>query len=224
MNMFVAEPATTPVAAVIVIQEAFGLTTHIENVAKRLASEGYLAVCPALFHRQGSPVFAYDNLDPVMGAMGQLNEDELIADVNDAVDWVEARGFSTAHIGMVGFCMGGSVTFVAATLGRLGAAVSFYGGGLSTGRLGFPPLIEIAPTLTAPWLGCFGDLDKGIPIDDVEALRVAVAAAAVPAAIYRYADAEHGFHCDERPWVYNEDAAKDAWSKTIAWFDRYLAS
>jgi carboxymethylenebutenolidase len=222
MGIFVSEPSVSAKGVVIVIQEAFGITSHIESVAERLASEGYIGICPALFHRQGSPVFAYDDLDPVMKAIGQLTGEGIVIDVNAAIDFAGAQGFSKEQIGTVGFCMGGSVTFLAATQGRLGAAVSFYGGGLAAGRFGFPPLIELAASLKSPWLGFFGDLDQGIPIEDVEALRIAVADASVDTEVQRYTDADHGFHCDDRPWVYNEDAAKDAWSKAIAWFDTHL--
>ena len=85
--------------------------------------------------------------------------------------------------------MGGSVALVAGTLRPLGAAVTYYGGGVAEGRFGFSPLADLAPTLVSPWLGHFGDLDKGIPVEQVEALRRAAAGAAVETEIYRYADA-----------------------------------
>ena len=97
--------------------------------------------------------------------------------------------------------MGGSVTLVAAADHELGAAVTFYGGGVSQGRFGFDPLVEVAPRLQTPWLGLFGDLDQGIPIDDVEALRAAAATAPVSTEVVRYAEAGHGFNCDQRVLV-----------------------
>ena len=94
--------------------------------------------------------------------------------------------------------MGGTITFATAARLALGAAVTFYGGGVAEGRFGFPPLVELAPSLRTPWLGLYGDLDTGIPVEQVESLRAAVAGAAVDAEIVRYPEAEHGFNCDER--------------------------
>jgi carboxymethylenebutenolidase len=115
------------------------------------------------------------------------------------------------------------VTFHAAALRALGAAVTFYGGGVTTGRFGLPALVEQAPSLQTPWLGLFGDLDQGIPVEEVEQLRQAAAGAGVVTEIVRYADAQHGFNCDDRPAVFNEQAAADAWARTLAWFDRHLS-
>ena len=86
-----------------------------------------------------------------------------------------------------------------------------------------PSHLELAPSLETPWLGLYGDLDQGIPVDDVEALRAAAAEAEVPTEIVRYADANHGFHCDGRPEVFHAAAAEDAWRRTLEWFDRYTA-
>jgi carboxymethylenebutenolidase len=118
--------------------------------------------------------------------------------------------------------MGGTVALHAATAFPLGAAVSFYGGGVAEGRFGMAPLVEQAPHLQAPWLGLYGDLDHGIPVDQVEALRAAAATAPVATDLVRYAEADHGFNCDARD-SYHAASAADAWSRTLAWFDRHLA-
>jgi carboxymethylenebutenolidase len=105
---------------------------------------------------------------------------------------------------------------------RLGAAVGFYGGGIVTGRFPqFPPLVDRVGELQTPWLGLFGDEDQSIPIVDVEALRTALEGAPVDSEIVRYADADHGFHCDVRDG-YHEKAAADAWTRTLDWFARHL--
>jgi carboxymethylenebutenolidase len=119
--------------------------------------------------------------------------------------------------------MGGTVSFFAATLGTIGAAASFYGGGVATGRFGLPPLIELAADLQSPWLGLYGDLDQGIPVDQVEALRAATKSTSVDTAIVRYADGKHGFHCDARPDAYNEVAAADAYARALAFFAEHLS-
>lgn len=101
--------------------------------------------------------------------------------------------------------------------------MTFYGGGVSQGRFGMPPLVELAAELKTPWLGLFGDADQSIPVDDVEALRAAVAAAPVATEIVRYPDADHGFHCDARS-SYHEASAKDGWQRTLDWFGSHLAA
>jgi carboxymethylenebutenolidase len=145
--------------AVVVVQEAFGVTAHIEHIVDRLAAAGWHAVAPAFFHRQGAPVIAYDDLESVMPVMGQLTAEGITDDLNATFDHLEAAGFPVERTGVVGFCMGGSVAFYAATMRELGAAVTFYGGGVTTGRFGLPPLVDLAPDLKAPWLGLYGDLD-----------------------------------------------------------------
>jgi carboxymethylenebutenolidase len=216
--------AGSPKGAVIVIQEAFGLTPHIEDVTARLGAAGWVAVAPALFHRQGSPVFDYEDLSAVMAVFKDVRAADILTDVDAALAFLAAEGFSTAQCAIVGFCMGGSVTLHAAVAHPFGAAVTYYGGGVATGRFGFPSLVDAAPGLQSPWLGLFGDLDQGIPVEDVEQLRTAAATASVPTEIVRYADADHGFNCDDRPKVYNPDAATDAWSRTLAWFEQHVAT
>ena len=142
-----------PKGGIVVVQEAFGVTAHIEDIAQRLAEAGWHAVAPAFFHRQGAPVLAYDDFASVMPVMKELNADGITVDLISAFAHLEAAGFPAARTGIVGFCMGGSVTFYAATLRPLGAAVTFYGGGVAEGRFGLPSLIEQAPTLETPWLG-----------------------------------------------------------------------
>jgi carboxymethylenebutenolidase len=222
MPAYEAVPSAPARGAVVVIQEAFGLNGHIRSVTDRLAVDGYHAVAPALFHRSGSPVFAYDDLASVMPVMQQLTADGIGADVGAALAHVADLGFTEADTAITGFCMGGTVALWAAAEHALGAAVTWYGGGVGQGRFGFPPLVEVAPGLRTPWLGLFGDRDSGIPVDDVERLRDAAATATVPTEVVRYPEAEHGFNCDERP-SYHPESAADGWRRMLAWFDRHLA-
>lgn len=210
--------------AVIVLQEAFGVNDHIRDVTERFGAHGFYAVAPELFHRAGSPELAYDQFPDAMAALGTLSAAGLTADLEASASYLVARGYPTASIGVVGYCMGGSVAFYAATLGIVGAAASFYGGGVATGRFGLSSLLELAPHLTCAWLGLYGDLDKGIPVEQVENLREATSANAQSTEIVRYADAEHGFHCDGRPAVFNAVAAADAAARTYAFFDEHLVT
>jgi carboxymethylenebutenolidase len=222
MPVYEAEPDGEARGGIVVIQEAFGVTSHIEDICRRLADAGWLAVAPALFHRSGSPVLSYDDYESVMPAMQALSTGSIAEDLRASFEHLEARGFGDSRCGIVGFCMGGSVTFYAATLRRLGGAVTFYGGGVAQGRFGFPPLVELAPKLQSPWLGLYGDLDKSIPVEDVERLREEASKAPVETEIVRYPDADHGFNCDDRPAVYNREAASDAWRRALAWFDAHV--
>lgn len=222
MGIYDAAPEETARGAVIVLQEAFGVNDHIEDVCRRFAKEGYRAVAPHLFHRSGDPVLDYSNIEKVMPHMQALTEAGLSADLSATLEYLTSEGFDSNRIGVVGFCMGGTVAFLAAARHDLGAAVTFYGGGVTEGRFGMPSLVEMAPELKTPWLGLFGDQDHGIPVEEVERLRSAAATAAVPTEIIRYSDAEHGFHCDARP-SYHESSARDAWRHTLEWFHTHLA-
>jgi carboxymethylenebutenolidase len=219
MPLYEATPDGEPGGAVVVIQEAFGVTAHIEDVCRRFAEVGFTAVAPHLYHRTGSPVLGPD-MELTKPHMGSITREGLLVDLGATLDHLAALGFGPERVGVVGFCMGGSITVLAASEFALGAAVTFYGGGVSTGRLGMPPLLELAPHLQTPWLGIFGDLDASIPVDDVEALRVAAAGTQVPTEVIRYPGAGHAFHNDTRADRYHEESARDAWSRTLAWFDR----
>jgi carboxymethylenebutenolidase len=210
-----------PKGAVVVVQEAFGVNDHIKDVAGRFAAEGYRAVAPHLFHREGDPAIDYDDIESAMKHVRALTPQGIEEDLDVAYGHLHEDGFDDPRIAIVGFCMGGSVAFIEAAKRPLGAAVTFYGGGIVEGRFGAPPLLELAGGLRTPWLGCYGDQDKGIPVEQVEQLREAVEAAPVDAEIVRYADAGHGFHCDARS-AYHEPSARDAWSRTLAWLDAHL--
>jgi carboxymethylenebutenolidase len=209
--------------AVIVIQEAFGVNGHIRSVADRFGDEGFLAVAPQLFHRDGSPEIPYNDIPSAMTFMANLTKQGITNDLNATTDFLTTLGFHAPNIAAVGYCMGGTVAFFAATLGTIGAAASFYGGGVATGRFGLPPLLELAADLKSPWLGLYGDLDQNIPVDQIEALREATNAAPVATEIVRYAEGKHGFHCDARPDAYDESAARDAHARALAFFAEHLS-
>jgi carboxymethylenebutenolidase len=209
--------------AVIVIPEAFGLNGHIEDVTERFAAAGHTALGLDIFHRAGGGTAPYDDFAKVLPLFEGLTDDGLLADIDAARDHLHTLGIEDASIGIVGFCFGGRTTFLAAVERRLGASVGFYGGGIVTARFPqYPPLVERAGSLQTPWLGLFGDADASIPVEDVEQLRAALdSEASVAHTIVRYPEAEHGFHCDQRP-SYNREAAADGWQRTLAWFAEHL--
>ena len=212
-----------PKGAVIVVQEAFGVNDHIQDVTRRFAAAGYHAVAPAFFHRAGGGTAPYDDFAQVMPLFEDMSDDGILADVDATIAHLEAEGFDRPRIGIEGFCFGGRVTFLVAARRALGAAVGFYGGGIAAaGGLPFPPLIGESSSLQTPWLGLFGDLDKGISVESVEELRTALDGAPVAADIVRYPDADHGFHCDVRA-SYHAESAADGWRRALEWFDAHLA-
>jgi len=223
MDVIVARPEGPPRGGVVVVQEAFGLTDHIAQVCERLAADGWIAAAPALFHRTGSPVLAYGDLESVMPHMAELSAEGIRTDLAATFDLLGADGITARRRGVVGFCMGGTVALWAATEFALGASVTYYGGGVRAGGFGLPSLVDAAPGLRAPWQGHFGDLDGGIPVEQVEELRAAAATATVPTEVYRYAEAGHGFNCDDRD-AFHEPSAAVAWARTLAWFGRQLTA
>src|SRR5262245_11516666 len=179
-------PQGNPIGGVIVIQEAFGVTDHIEDVCQRLADVGWLAVAPHLYHRTGDPALPYDDFGAVMPHAGELKADGIMADIDTALAFLSDAGLAPEAAGIVGFCMGGTIAAMAAVERQLGAAVTFYGGGILEGRFGFPPLVEAIGSLKCPWLGLFGEDDKGIPVEQVERLERAADDAEWPTEIVLY--------------------------------------
>lgn len=215
-------PAAPGGTAVVVVQEAFGVTEHILDVAGRLAAAGHLALVPHVYHRTGDPVLTYDDLTPIWEHISALRADQLGDDLDACLAHLADLGTPAARVGVIGFCMGGTVALAEGARQPLGAAVSFYGGGVAEGRFGYAALVDLAPALRTPWLGLYGDRDSGIPVEQAVALGAAAARADVPTDLVRY-DAEHGFHCDHRP-SYDPPSAQDAWSRTLEWLATHLGA
>ena len=199
-------------AGVVVVHEAFGVTPHVEQVAARFAAEGYATATPALFDE----VFPYDTpFDRIRPVTGRLTGEGILATLDAAIGGLGVR---QSRVAVVGFCMGGTVALYAGALRALGAAVSFYGGGVMESRWsGVPALVEVAPGLRSPWLGLYGGQDSGIPAGHVDALRRAVALAPVPTRIEVFPDAGHGFFNDARAASYDAAAAEAAWPLVLSW-------
>lgn len=231
--------SAAPKGGVIVLQEAFGVTPYLLDVAGRLAAAGWSAAVPHLYHRSGSPSFCYDvnHGDGVDGrepaaeqaagaAIGphaiQLSRAGVLADVDDAIAELGALGIGPQNVGAVGFCFGGSVALYISGARRLGAAVAFYGAGISEPHFSVPAFTEVAAARTTPLLGCYGALDRWIPAADVDTLEREITRSPAPGQVSRYAGAGHGFHCDLRS-TYHEPSARAAWAQTLAWLDKYAA-
>jgi carboxymethylenebutenolidase len=222
MDVIVSATTGSVRGGVVVVQEAFGLTGHIERVTEALADAGYLAIAPALFHRCDDQVFGYGDYDRLGPVIMTLTRESIETDIDAAFNELVRNRVPDDRLAIIGFCMGGSVTLETAARRQLAAAVTFYGGGLAEGRFGLAPGIESAARLRTPWLGLYGDLDEHIPIDEVEQVRVAAASAEVDSEVVRYADADHGFHCDERP-SFHAETSSDAWRRTLEFLDEHMS-
>jgi carboxymethylenebutenolidase len=213
-----------PRGGVVVVQEAFGVNEHIEDVARRFAQAGYHAVAPHFFHRAGGGSVPYEEVGSIMPMFEGVNDQTIVADFDAAKQLLNDAGIADEAVAVVGFCFGGRVSFLAALERRLGAAVGFYGSGIGRrSRLGHGALIERTPSLQTPWLGLFGDQDQAIPLDEVESIRAILDDdAPVDHDVIRYPGAGHGFHCDARA-AYDPAAAEHAWERTLAWLDVHMA-
>jgi carboxymethylenebutenolidase len=211
---YVAEPAGKPRGAVVVVQEIFGVNSHIRSVADGYAAEGYLAVAPATFQRVKPGVeLGYTEDDMKAGfalktAVEALPAPGVLQDLQAAVDYAARAG----KVGIVGYCWGGLLTWRAAgRVAGLSAAAPYYGGGMTT-----PEETAIQPKV--PVLAHFGNHDHWIPLDSVETFRKAH-----PEVEVHVYECGHGFNCDQRG-SYNADAAKLARQRTLAFFAKHLAA
>lgn len=209
---YVAEPADKPRGAVVVVQEIFGVNSHIRSVADGYAAEGYLAVAPATFHRvkQGVELgYTEDDMKAGFGlktAVEALPAPGVLQDLQAAVDYAARAG----KVGIVGYCWGGLLTWrAAAEVSGLAAAAPYYGGGMTTPE-------ESARKPKVPVLAHFGNNDHWIPLDTVDAFKKAHP----DVEVHVYA-CGHGFNCDQRG-SYDAAAAKLAKERTLAFFAKQL--
>lgn len=209
---YVAQPAGAPRGGVVVLQEIFGVNSHIRDVADGYAKEGYLAVAPSTFHRVKAGVelgYSPDDMSAGIALKGQVEALPalgVLSDIQAAIDHAAQAG----KVGIVGYCWGGLLTWRAACLLKgLSAAVPYYGGGSTTPE-------EIARTPRVPVLAHFGARDHWIPLDGVQALQKAH-----PAVQVQVYAADHGFNCNRRG-SYDAAAASLARERTLAFFAQHL--
>jgi len=202
--------AKAKVPAVLVVHENRGLNPYIEDVARRLGTENFMAFAPDGLTSVGG----YPGNNEEGGALFQkVDRAKMTEDFLAAANWLRARPESTGKLGVVGFCFGGGIAnTLAVRMGAdLAAAVPFYGSA---------PPVEDVPKIKAAVLVHHGELDKRL-VDGWPAYEAALKAASVRYEGYVYPGANHGFHNDTTP-RYDEAAARLAWQRTIAWFNKYL--
>ena len=199
----------TPRGGIVVLQEIFGVNVHIRDVCDRFAADGFTCIAPALYDRSSHRdcELGYEAADMALGRKlrEEFSWDDTVRDVAAAVAVLAGEGL---RVGCVGYCWGGTISFLAGVRLDVGAAVVYYGGQI------LPYKDEKA---RCPMLMHFGEHDTGIPLSDVEQIR-----AAQPGAAVHIYDAGHGFNCDRRG-SYDEAAATRARRRTIDFFNAHLA-
>lgn len=209
---YLAKPASGQGPGVIVLQEWWGLVPHIEDIADRLAAEGFVALAPDLYH--GETAKGPDQAGKLMMA---LNIDRAEKDLAGAIEYLKQQpGVSGKGIGTVGFCMGGALSLFAASKNPdVAACVVFYGG--------HPNVKPDLPALKAPVLGLWAGKDGFVTPAVVTALDQQLTALGKRHEFHTYPEADHAFFNDTRPQVYADKASQDAWKRTIEFFRRELA-
>jgi len=205
-SAYVARPEQTPRGGMVIVQEIFGVTGHIERVADQYAAQGYLSVAPALFDRQERGVnLPYDDKGMQRGRELATNADRdgLKADILAAVRCVAHAG----AVGMVGYCWGGRVVYLAGSRANIAAGVVYYGGGITQ---------ALEPVPRCPMQFHFGKHDTHIPLSDVEKIKEAF-----PLGEYHLYDAGHGFNCTDRA-SYDAKAAHLAFERTLKFLKEHL--
>ena len=208
----------TGLPVVMVVSEIFGVHEYIADVCRRLAKEGYLAIAPELFSRYGDPRAYASVADLYAAVIAKVPDAGVAADLDACAAWAAKNGGDGARLGITGFCWGGrQVWLYAAHNPALRAGVAWYGridGEVNDRTPKYP--LDLAAQLKGAVLGLYGSADQGIAMDDVEAMKDALAKAGSKSQLHVYDGAPHAFHADYRP-TYRKEAAEDGWKRLLAW-------
>lgn len=220
------EKAKGALPIIIVISEVFGVHEYIADVTRRFAKLGYLAIAPEFFTRAGDPNTYGTTAEILTNIVAKTPDSQVLNDLQAALVWAGKNGGDLKKVGVTGFCWGGRITWLSATLPQVRAGVAWYGrvtGEKTDGNPRHP--VDIAVELKAPVLGLYGAADAGISLESLDKMREVLAQAAPKNPVAKacqfevYPDVPHAFHADYRS-SYREGPAKDAWEKCIAWFKK----
>jgi carboxymethylenebutenolidase len=220
------EKASGPLPVVIVVSEIFGVHEYIADTTRRFAKLGYLAIAPEFFTRAGDPNSFGTVAEIQSNIVAKTPDPQVLGDLKAAITWAGKNGGDLKKVAVTGFCWGGRITWLSATMPEVKAGVAWYGRLVGDKTANNPKQpVEIAADLKAPVLGLYGSADTGIPLDTVEQMKAALSkASSNPAAkaskFEIYLEAPHAFHADYRA-TYREGPAKDAWAKCLAWFKQH---
>lgn len=204
---------------ILVIQEIFGVHEHIQDVVRRFAKLGYLAIAPELFVRQGD-ISKLSSVDEIRAVVAKVPDAQVLSDLDAVLVWAARSSKGNAsRVGITGFCWGGRITWLyAAHNPKIKAGVAWYGRLVGESKPLTPKHpIDIASTLSVPVLGLYGGKDTGIPLDSVEKVRTRLRESQSKSEIIVYPEAPHAFFADYRP-SYREKEAQDGWERLQRWF------
>mgnify|MGYP001055567739 FL=1 len=217
LRLTVAEPDGSVRGGIVVLHEARGVTESVRNLVSGIAGDGWLAVAPHLYHRDGNDeIDATQSDEHVQEQVAKLDREEVMADTDTAFGWLAEHEVQADRMGVVGFDIGGSVALLVAARRTLGAAVTVGGGGVRTPTSdGLPELLDAAAALTCPWLGIYGSPPEGGEYAEIAQLRDASDSARVATDLVTFPLAGHRFDADP-------DAAAEAWQRMLNWFGSHL--
>ncbi|PHV64311.1 dienelactone hydrolase family protein [Cyanobacterium aponinum] len=227
ISAYLAQPdSSEELPAVIVVQEIFGVNDHIQDITRRIANEGYIAIAPAIYQRQAPNFTAgYTPEDVKIGReyKNQTKADELLSDIQATINFLyQLPRVKKTGVGAIGFCFGGHVTYLTAILPEIKATASFYGAGIANWCPGSNvPTIARTKDIKGKIYCFFGEKDASIPPEQVTQIESELQKYQIPHQIFRYGEAEHGFMCDRRS-NYHQESAQDAWEKALELFKTTL--
>ncbi|CAA9215125.1 Dienelactone hydrolase family protein [uncultured Coleofasciculus sp.] len=208
---------------VLVVQEIFGVHEHIQDICRRFAKLGYLAIAPEMFARQGDVSKISDIQQIISKVVSKVPDAQAMSDLDATVAWAgKAAKGNIDKLGITGFCWGGRITWLYSAYNpKVKAGVAWYGRLVSESKPLTPKNpIDIAADLKVPVLGLYGGKDSGIPNDTVEQMRQSLKSGSSGSEIILYPDAPHAFFADYRP-SYRKEQAEDGWKRLQAWFKQH---
>jgi carboxymethylenebutenolidase len=216
----------THLPVILVVQEIFGVHEYIQDVCRRLAKLGYLAIATDCYSRQGNPADYKEMAKLYSEVVNKVPDAQVMSDLDATVKWAAANGGNTNRLGITGFCWGGRITWLySAHNPKVKAGVAWYGRLINDKDAMRPTqAVDLAAKINGPVLGLYGGEDAGIPVTTINTMKAALekgSKAAQASEFVLYSKAPHAFHADYRP-SYREAEAKDGWSKMQAWFKKYL--
>ena len=218
----------TKLGTIIVVHEIFGVHEYIKDTCRRFAKQGYLAIAPEFFVRQGD-VMQYKTVPEIFAnVVSKVSDVQVLADIDATLTWAGANGGDANKVGITGFCWGGRIVWMASAANpKLKAGVAWYGRLMTQVNPATPTHPhDIADKLNWPVLGLYGGKDDGIGLDTVEEMKTRLSfggKASQDSQFVVYPDAPHAFHADYRP-TYRKEAAEDGFKRAVAWFKQYGVS
>ncbi len=210
---------------VLVVHEIFGVHEWIQDVCRRFAKLGYMAIAPALYAREGEVATIQTSGELNRQIFSKIPDTQSMSDLDSTVAWAKNNGGNTNKLSITGFCWGGRIVWLYAAHNKnVDAGAAWYGRVVPTAN---SPKNEIQPTtpidyakdLKVPVIGFYGGLDKGIPVDGVQKMQDELKKGKSKSEIIVFPNADHGFHADYRP-SFNKESSEDAWKKLQDWFKK----